>query len=506
MALRQDVDAERLARRYADLETAARATLPLAHPEARRALNAVRERAGERATELRRFARHERAAGDVASNEACGDRTLARSLAHSPAQARARARAAVRESRGGLDAAYAAWRAGAEVIPRWGDVTFAALDQVWSVAQEGVSFESEPEFEAVSESLNGADAAAIAERIEERGEACLTLAHHARTLAARPQSSATRAHLHEVRVHAEHTARALRDLAHLTNPPLPYTASSARPARPQLTAHTLGPLIARAHLARAVVPDLANEQDCQRFRDTYRADRVLMRAVWHHTWWTRATPDDIAHAWATTSRWATFGSAYAATTLRHLRGRVRQYTGLETRPPNQPPLTDPIPTLAIGPIHPPHGDTVWWRCAAHDPTTRPQLLAETREPATAWEHPDDVAARVHADLEHVHRLRPDVLRRVHITTTREVGDPNRHPTHQSHIRGTDVDHIRRKAAQRHQHEHHVTQRATLLRRDLDTAWRSNATPTEINAIQRETQTWAPGPARSDILTFLQRHT
>lgn len=487
--LRRGADAEHLALRYADLETAARTMLPLAHPDTLRALNAVAERAGERAAELRRFAAPGTATGHVAHVPAGCEQPLAQ------------AGAEVRASLAHLHAAYQAWRTGDDIVPKNGEVAVTALDEAWAVARQRVAIE----LEAGDDGPEGMDGVTITERTEEPGEACLTLAHHARTLTAHPQSSATRARLHEIRVHAERTARAQRALAHPKNRPTVRpgaTSQRTRPARPQLTAHTLGPALSRTHLDH--MP--ASAPNAERLRDTYRADRAVMRAVWHRPWWTRATPAEVAHAWAATSRWAACGSTYAAATLRHLRGRIRQHTGLEPPPLTPPPGPDLSATLTIGLIHPPHGDTVWWRCTTHDPTTGTRLLTETREPATAWERPEEVAARVHADLEHVHRVRADVLRRVRITTTREVDDTNPHLPIRGRIRGTDIARIRRTATLRHDQERQTTRRATLLRRDLDTTWRSTASPAEINAIRREVHTWPSGPTRSDTLAFLQRQT
>ncbi|MGW1993837.1 hypothetical protein [Embleya sp. NPDC001921] len=493
--LRRGADPEHLAQRYTDLEAAARTMLPLAHPDTLRALTAVRDRAGERAAELRRLAAPDAATRRVAHARTGRERPLAQ------------AGAEVRASLAHLNAAYHAWRAGDDFVPTNGEVAVTALDEAWAAARERVTIE----LEAGGDGPEGVDGATIADRTEEPGETCLTLAHHARTLTALPQSPATRAHLHEIRVHAERTARAQRALAHPTNPPpvqpdAPSPTRPARPARPQLTAHTLGPALSRTVLDHIPAPNLASDPNTERLRNTYRADLPLMRAVWHRTWWTRATPTEVAHTWAATSRWAARGSTYAAATLRHLRGRIRQHTGLEPPPPTHPPGPDLSATLTIGLIHPPHGDTVWWQCTAHDPTAATRLLTETREPATAWERPEDVAARVHADLEHVHRLRADVLRRVRITTTREDDATNRHLPNQSRIRGTDIARIRQKATLRHDQEQHTTRLATLLRRDLDTTWRSTATHTEINAIRREVNTWPSGPTRTDTLAFLQRQT
>ncbi|MFE5327188.1 hypothetical protein ACFRCG_12455 [Embleya sp. NPDC056575] len=232
-----------------------------------------------------------------------------------------------------------------------------------------------------------------------------------------------------------------------------------------------------------------------------------MRALWHRAWWTEATPEEVARIWEATSHWAAVGSTYATTTLRHLRGRIRQYTGLEPDLPAPNPHPDRVPITALvpNPTHPPHGTTAWWRCTAHDPTTDTRLAPESREPATAWEHPEDITARVHGDLEHIHRLRPEVLRRAIITAALEAGSTTHHPTHQLRTQGTDINHIRRRAALRRAQEQHATRRATLLRHDLDPTWHSRATPTEITALKREIHTWPPGPPRNDILAFLQHH-
>ncbi|MGW9214700.1 hypothetical protein ACWGR4_48195, partial [Embleya sp. NPDC055664] len=208
-----------------------------------------------------------------------------------------------------------------------------------------------------------------------------------------------------------------------------------------------------------------------------------------------------------TSHWATVGSTYATTTLRHLRGRIRQYTGLEPALPTPNPHPDPAPLTALTALtphltHPPHGNTIWWRCTALDPTTDTPLAPESREPATAWEHPEDITTRVHGDLEHIHKLRPDVLRRATITVTLEPGNTTHHPTHRTRTHGTDIHHIRKRAALRHAQEHHATARATLLRHDLDPTHHPGPTPTEITALKREIHTWPPGPPRNDILTFL----
>ncbi|MYS81041.1 hypothetical protein [Embleya scabrispora] len=504
VALRCGEDAEvLLARRYADLAAAARATLPHVHPDARRALNAVCERAAERAAELRRPVDRASVPRGIARAEATGEQPRARTGA---------VVAAVQASRARLNTAHAAWRAGEDIVPRGGAEVFAALDRAWTATRD---------YRPV-EGIDEADGATRAEQAEQEGRACLTLAHHAHTLAALPQGTPTRARLHDLRVHAEHTAHALRALARLTNPPPPYAddgpdrggrptrrgaadpPSTTRPIRARLTARTLGAAIARTELTRPPAPDRASDPDGNGLRALYRADRTVMRAVWHRAWWARATPEDIAQAWTSTSRWAASGSAYAATTLRRLRGRVRQYTGLEPPPPNPGP--DLSAALAAELIHPPHGHIVWWHCTAHDPTTGTQVLPESREPATAWEHPEEVAARIHADLEHIHGLRADILRRVHITTTPETTDADHRAAVGTRVRSTDINRIRQRAALRHRQEHHTTRRAALLRQDLDTTWRSTATPAETTALEREVRTWPPGPTREDMLTFLQHQT
>jgi hypothetical protein len=89
----------------------------------------------------------------------------------------------------------------------------------------------------------------------------------------------------------------------------------------------------RAHEAQAK-SDAERAEAAARLQAERDGAMPVMRQPWDATWWRRAEPQEIAHAWQITSGWTGADDPYARTTLDHMSRQIKQRYGIDV--PDQP--------------------------------------------------------------------------------------------------------------------------------------------------------------------------
>ncbi|MFJ8746810.1 hypothetical protein ACIRL2_46655 [Embleya sp. NPDC127516] len=354
--------------------------------------------------------------------------------------------------------------------------------------------------------------------LRDQGDRHTAVARAAAKLAASPQRPVEREALHELRVAAELHARHLHRSADALDPP-------RRRPRPQTERPVFTPRAPRQRpdpdtvLARvAEAEELARQGVVGRdvrakehlhttgpehdrlvrdIRAEHAAAHRVMRDVRDRSWWRRADPGQIAAVWQRAVEWSAHHDVAAAQILHHMRGRVRQYHGVEL--PDTPPVNGVNLNAALdrGQPAPAEGPTVRWTYTVRDPLLHTRLLDQGEHTALGRDTPHTVGRRVLADLA-ARGADPDALARAVV----EIVPADRPDAKPVVVTAAQVREIGRDQAGRDRAERDLAQDAAALKSSLDNRWWEDARPVEVGWMWRAVQDWERGPARTDAFAFL----